>query len=107
MRRGHADAMMRLILILFAVCTYACSSGSLEIATTQPVVVYSSPARPGVEGNHRVGEIPANIILPVKREILGKDFAAYEVEYLPKTGPAVRGYVILGSDGMKVIRRQA
>jgi len=99
-------AMMRFIVILFAICTFACSTTLLEISTTQPVAVYATPARPGVEGNRKVGEIPANITLPVKREILGKDFAAYEVEYLPQDGPAVHGYVLLGSDGVKVNRRQ-
>jgi hypothetical protein len=74
----------------------------LEIATTSAIAVYALPKRPEVSGNQRVGVLPARATCPVKREVLGKDFAAYEIDCAPPGAKPVRGFVLLGETGLQV-----
>src|SRR5437899_9820679 len=93
---------------LVAVAVIACSSRELEISATEPVEILLLPNRPDVEGNKKIGVLPAGSTVAVKREILGKDLAAYEVEYVDSQSHAkVAGYVLLGSPGLQVRIRRA
>ena len=89
-------------LLGLAALVAACSEPiDVELRTTQSVAVYRSPDLPGAAGNRKVGELPPNVTLPAKREVLSKDVAAYEIEYEPSNGTKVRGYVLLGSSGLE------
>lgn len=90
---------------MFALCVSAaaCTSRSLEISTTQYVDVFEVPKRPGVAGNRKVGVLPPFVALPVKKEVIEKDLAAYEIDYRdPKTGGRMHGYVLLGTPGLQI-----
>jgi hypothetical protein len=74
----------------------ACSTKRLEITTLESVEILEKPQRSSVVGNRKLGVIPANITLPVRNEVITKDLAAYEVEYVAENGARIRGYVLLG-----------
>ena len=84
------------VTVVIAMLLVACSSSRVEIHTTSSVTMYSMPTRPDQAGNRAVGVIPAGVTLPVERQILQKDHAAYEVEYKSGPGRTIRGFVILG-----------
>jgi hypothetical protein len=82
-----------------------CGSG-LEVSTTAAVDVFLLPKRPGVEGNKRVAVLPAGKTIEVRREVLDKDMAAYEIEYVdPGSKEKVNGFVLLGTPGLQVRKR--
>lgn len=81
----------------------ACTSKVVDVVTTQPVEVFELPKHPGVEGNKQAGVLPAGIRISVKNEVLQKDMAAYEINYMDSsTGNRIKGYVILGSSGLDI-----
>jgi hypothetical protein len=89
--------------ILGTVMTVACSSRELEVTATQPVDVLLLPKRADVEGNKKVGILQPGSTVVVKNEVLQKDMAAYEVEFVDtSSGNRVSGYVLLGSPGLQV-----
>lgn len=91
-------------IALLGLCSlWACTSEVVDVVTTQPVDVFELPKRPDVVGNKRIGVLPAGIRLPVKNEVLQKDMAAYEIDYIDSaTGDRTKGYVILGSPGLDI-----
>jgi hypothetical protein len=91
-------------LLLIAFAASGCAETDLEAHTTAAVSIYSQPNRLHIAGNEVVGTIPPNVTLRVRREKIMKDYAAYEVEYKETNGHALKGYVLLGTDGL-VIRR--
>jgi hypothetical protein len=91
-------------LLLLAFAASGCAGTDLEAHTIAAVSIYSQPNRPHVAGNEVIGTIPPNVTLRVRREKIMKGYAAYEVEYKETNGHALKGYVLLGTDGL-VIRR--
>jgi hypothetical protein len=76
---------------------------NLEITTAQPVEVLLLPKRVGTEGQKQVGLLPAGMTVPIKDSVLAKDGTAYEIEFIdPVSKTKVKGYVLLGSPGLKV-----
>jgi hypothetical protein len=94
---------MRRIFALVAAASMiaGCSGQVLEVHTKTALDVYSQPARPDMPGNRRVGVIPAGATLRVQSEKIRKDMAAYEVRYSEPGGPALHGFILLGS-GLEV-----
>jgi hypothetical protein len=95
---------MRILTVLFGILlTAACTSKHLEIYTTGVVEVYSQPNRPEIAGNRKLGSLPPMTTLPVKDEVLGKDFAAYEIEFTGGNASVpTKGFVLLGTSGLHV-----
>ena|SRR5258705_443272 len=97
---------MRAIAAVSLLIALAACGSSLEITTTEAVDVFLLPKRPGAEGNTRVAVLPAGFTIEVKREVLQKDMAAYEIEYVdPSSKAKVNGFVLLGAPGMQVRKR--
>ncbi len=97
MKRTRLGAIA-LLLALVGGC-----GSSLEVTTSQPVDVLLLPKRAGTEGQKQVGVLPAGITVAVRSSVLAKDGTAYEVEYHdPGSKAQVKGYVLLGSPGLKV-----
>ena len=94
--------MNKLIAVGLSLLVIGCFSKYPELATSAPVDVYAKPERLEVPGNRKVGVLPANIVLSAKGEVMGKDFLAYEVEYVTAAGTSLHGYVLLGSQGLEV-----
>jgi hypothetical protein len=89
--------------VIITIVLFGCTSGKLEITTSESLNVYALPKPPEVPGNHVVGVIPPQQKIIVEDEIYGKDFAVYKVEYHDKlSGKTVVGYVLHGSKGMAV-----
>lgn len=84
--------------------TIGCMAENLEVHTSGAVTVYALPARPNVPGNRSVAVLPPGVTLPVRREVLEKDLAAYEIETKDANGATTRGFVLLGTNGLQVMR---
>jgi hypothetical protein len=91
--------MERVALPVTSILISTHSSRTLEISTSQTVAVYEKPLRPQLGGNVKLGELPANVTLPVDKEVIGKDMTAYEVEYEPGNGVKLRDRFCLGVPG--------
>lgn len=92
----------KLIVGALSLLVAGCVSKYPVLATSAAVDVYAKPEYLEVPGNRKVGALPANIVLSAKSEVMGKDFLAYEVEYVNTTGTSLHGYVLLGSPGLEV-----
>jgi hypothetical protein len=95
--------MARQISLMVLVALLAGCGTGLEVTTTQAVEVLLLPNFAGTEGQRQVGVLPPGVTLAVKDQVLGKELAAYEIEYVdPATNARTKGYVLLGSPGLMV-----
>jgi len=99
-------ALIRLAALPVVASCLACApkDTGLEAHTTSSVPVYALPARPNVPGNEVLVIIPRDRTVPVIKEELLKDFAAYRIRFQRSDGTEIIGYVLLGSDGLQIRR---
>lgn len=91
-------ALALILVISYGLVLVACSSKEIEIRTRTTVNIYSQPDFQNRSSNQVVGVIPADTVVQVRKQVVEKDHAAYEIEYASDLGHPVRGYVILSDD---------